>query len=102
MEGINKIKTGSLLSLSEQQLVDCSRSYGNHGCNGGLMNNAFKYAKANKMETEADYPYKGVCGTCAYDASKGKVQLTGFTDVTRNSGTQLLAAVAQQPVSVAI
>jgi len=102
MEGINKIKSGSLISLSEQQLVDCSKSYGNLACNGGLMDNAFKYAKANKMETEADYPYQGRAGTCAYSAAKGKMQLSGLTDVTANSGSQLQAAVAQQPVSVAI
>jgi len=102
IEGINKIKTGSLISLSEQQLVDCSKSYGNLGCNGGLMDNAFKYAKANKLETEADYPYTGKGATCGYVASKGKVSLSGLTDVTANSGSQLQAAVAQQPVSVAI
>ncbi len=102
MEGINKIKTGSLISLSEQQLVDCSKAYGNNACNGGLMDNAFKYAKANKMETEADYPYTGRAGTCTYSSAKGKVLLTGLTDVTANSGSQLQAAVAQQPVSVAI
>lgn len=66
------------------------------------MDNAFKYAKANKIESESDYPYTGKGGSCAYSASKGKVQLTGLTDVTPNSGSQLKAAVAQQPVSVAI
>ena len=102
IEGINKIKTGTLVSLSEQQLVDCSSSYGNNACNGGLMDNAFKYVKANKLESESDYPYTGKKGTCAYVSSKGKVQLSGLTDVTANSPSQLQAAVAQQPVSVAI
>jgi len=95
MEGVNKIKKGSLISLSEQQLVDCSKSYGNMGCNGGLMDNAFKYAKANKMELESAYPYTGKSGqTCAYSATKGQMILTGLTDVTANSGSQLKAAVA--------
>jgi len=89
IEGINKIKTGSLVSLSEQQFVDCSKSYGNLGCNGGLMDNAFKYAKANKIESESDYPYTGKGGSCGYVASKGKVQLSGLTDVTANSPSQL-------------
>jgi len=66
------------------------------------MDNAFKYAKANKIETESDYPYTGKGGSCAYSSAKGKVVLSGLTDVTVNSGTQLKAAVAQQPVSVAI
>jgi len=66
IEGANQINTGKLVSLSEQQLVDCSRSYGNLGCNGGLMDNAFKYTEAYKLETESAYPYTGVGATCGY------------------------------------
>jgi cathepsin L len=102
IEGAYKVKSGSLISLSEQQFVDCSKSYGNNGCNGGLMDNAFKYAAAYKIESESDYPYTGRQGSCGYSAAKGKVQLRSHADVKANSPSSLQAAVAQQPVSVAI
>jgi C1A family cysteine protease len=102
VEGINQITTGSLLSFSEQQLVDCSGSFGNMGCNGGLMDDAFQYIVKNKLELESDYSYKGVDGKCKVDESKGKVQLKGYKDVQANSPKQLMAALANQPVSVAI
>eukprot|EP00178_Gracilaria_changii_P010693 TRINITY_DN3104_c0_g1_i8.p1 TRINITY_DN3104_c0_g1~~TRINITY_DN3104_c0_g1_i8.p1 ORF type:complete len:187 (+),score=36.90 TRINITY_DN3104_c0_g1_i8:33-563(+) len=52
LEGLNFLKHGALLSFSEQQLVDCSRSYGNMGCNGGLMDNGFRYVQSAGIELE--------------------------------------------------
>jgi len=103
LEGAWKVKSGNLLKLSEQQLVDCAGgSYGNLGCNGGDMGAAFDYAKTHAVELESDYPYKAVDQNCAWSAAKGKVSTTGSVNVTPNSALALKTAIAAGPVSVAI
>ena len=57
MEGAYFQKNNELKSFSEQQLVDCSKSYGNNGCHGGLMDYAFEYAETHMMDLEDDYQY---------------------------------------------
>ena len=101
MEGRNQIKSGNLVSLSEQQLVDCSKDEGNMGCNGGLMDYAFKYAEQTAMETEDQYPYTGRGGKCD-TSKKGDLVVKNFTDVTPKSPSALASALAEGPVSVAI
>lgn len=102
VEGAMFLKTGKLQSYSEQQLVDCSSAFGNYGCNGGLMDNAFQYVEKNPLELETDYAYTDRDGTCKYVAAKGQGKVVSYSDVTPNSADQLKAALAKQPVSVAI
>lgn len=103
MEGINKIVTGSLVSLSEQELVDCDRSY-NSGCEGGLMDPAYEFVVKNKgIDTEKDYPFQARDGTCNRNKlNRHVVTIDGYRDVTRGNEKELLQAVAAQPVSVGI
>lgn len=64
IEGINKIVSGSLVSLSEQELIDCDQSY-NEGCGGGLMDYAYQFVIENHgIDTEEDYPYQGRARAC--------------------------------------
>ena len=59
MEGAYAIASGNLISMSPQQILDCSSNYGNEGCNGGLMDNSFSYLKSAKLESWNAYPYIG-------------------------------------------
>lgn len=104
LEGAWFLSNGTLVSLSEQQLVDCSTAQGNQGCNGGLMDDAFQYVITNKgLTTEAAYPYSATGpNNCE---SKGKpvaARISKFVDVTPDSDQALMTAIAQQPVSVAV
>jgi len=104
VEGARAIATGALISLSEQQLVDCSGSYGNQGCDGGLMDDAFQYIIATGgLETESRYPYTAQDGTCESNPSYFRTDISGYQDITSGSEDDLQAAVANiGPISVAI
>jgi len=100
-EGQWEISTGTLQSLSEQQLVDCSKQ--NSGCNGGLMDYAFSFWEGVNVATEASYPYTAADGTCSSSFSTAipKGGITGYKDISSES--LLLDAVTNVgPVSVAI
>lgn len=108
LEGAWFLKKGQLVSLSEQQLVDCSGRYGNNGCNGGLADNAFKYIKANDgIDTENSYRYTSGNGRdggkCQFSKSHIGATLSGYKGVKSKSESALKDAVANVgPIAVAI
>jgi cathepsin L len=81
VEGQYWNQTKKTVDLSVEQVVDCSDSYGDKGCGGGLPDWAFDYIWDNGLETEADYPYGG-SGFCSDDYSKYVVSLNHYWDVT--------------------
>ncbi|EKE38251.1 hypothetical protein ENUP19_0257G0034 [Entamoeba nuttalli] len=90
------------LDLSEQQLVDCSVSVGNKGCNGGSLLLSFRYVKLNGIMQEKDYPYVAAEETCTYDKKKVAVKITGQKLVRPGSEKALMRAAAEGPVAAAI
>lgn len=104
VEGAWFLSNGTLVSLSEQQLVDCSTAEGNEGCNGGLMDYGFEYIIKNKgITTEAAYPYTATGpNKCVAAGKPVAATLSGFKDVPVNSETALMTAIALTPVSVAV
>lgn len=99
VEGAYFLSSGKLVSLSEQQLVDCAGSYGNQGCNGGTMDDGFGYVKDKGLCLEDDYPYTASDGTCK--PCKVVTKIKSFVDVPTNE-SDLKKAVSGRPVSVAI
>jgi cathepsin L len=101
MEGAWQIASGSLTSMSEQQLVDCSTQ--NSGCNGGSMELAFNFAGTVNVATESSYPYTATDGTCktSYTTAIPQGGVTGYKSVGQSTD-DLKSALQTGPVSVAI
>jgi len=109
LESAYGIKYGKLLSFSEQQLVDCDNFKNggkDHGCNGGLMDNAFSWInKNNGLCQESDYPYisgngkSGSCQTSCINIPNSKIK--SYIDVVVGD-SYLMNALAVQPISIAI
>jgi cathepsin L len=105
LEGQHRRRSGHLTSLSEQNLVDCSQSFGNNGCEGGLMDQAFRYIKANGgIDTERSYPYEAKDDTCRFNPNNTGAHDRGFVDIVPHGDEEKLkaAVAAHGPVSVAI
>ena len=101
MEGAHQIATGNLVSLSEQELVDCCH-VGSAGCNGGSMEGAFQWFESNKTELENDYTYTARNGTCKESSYTGQFESTGYKAITANSSSALMSSIETGPTSVAI
>jgi len=103
VEGLNHIFTNNLISLSEQNLIDCSGSFGNGGCNGGSMDLAFKYIISNNgIDKEDNYPYQGVNANCRFQSAWTGAAIKNYRDVQSGNEGALANAANSQPVSVAI
>ena len=104
IESASAIKTGKLISLSEQQLIDCTRKFGKMSCNGSSVDQAFIYViQAGGIEAEDAYPYEVDGKICMFNASMVAVKVCGFSDIKSKDEAALQHAVANiGPVSVTI
>ncbi|NXM26922.1 CATL2 protein, partial [Oxyruncus cristatus] len=105
LEGLMFKRTGQLVVLSEQNLIDCTCELGNHGCGGGHMERAFQYVRDNGgLNSERVYPYVGTDDSCCrYDPQDKAANCSGFSRVAQGSEEALAQAVATVgPVSVSV
>nr|XP_005903598.1 PREDICTED: cathepsin F isoform X1 [Bos mutus] len=101
VEGQWFLKRGTLLSLSEQELLDCDKT--DKACLGGLPSNAYSAIRTlGGLETEDDYSYRGRLQTCSFSAEKAKVYINDSVELSKNE-QKLAAWLAKNgPVSIAI
>ena len=105
IEGSYFMKTGQLITLSEQSLVDCSWGYGNNGCDGGESERSYQWIIDNGcIPTEDSYGlYLMEDGYCHVNASVCGASLSSFKNVPSGNITALVAAIYEVgPISVAI
>jgi len=104
IEGAHFRATGELVSLSEQQLVDCAGGYAEEGCNGGWVDRAFEYVEdIGGIDTESSYPYHARDERCHFDKSNIGAKVLDFVDIPSGDEDALQSAIATQgPVSVGI
>jgi cathepsin L len=102
LEGQHFAKTSQLISLSEQNLLDCSLL--NFGCNGGNQDLAFDYIKEHHgIDTEDTYPYQAHHQLCHFERKNIGANLTGYARIEKDNETDLQAAIATiGPIAVSI
>ena len=102
LEAAYKIKTGRLVKLSEQQLLDCTGKQGNSGCGGGLMTNSYKYLLKTEIASRDDYPYSAVQGSCKAANYDGIFLVKNYKSLASGDVDAHIAALQNQPLSIAI
>ena len=104
LEGQHFLKANQLVSLSEQNLMDCSKAEGNNGCKGGLMDRAFEYIiKNDGIDTEMSYPYQAHDEICRFRASNVGATQTSYRDIMHGSISGVVEACTNiGPISVAM
>ncbi|XP_024392278.1 cysteine proteinase 15A [Physcomitrium patens] len=110
VEGAHFLNSGKLVSLSEQQLVDCDHQCDREeadacdaGCNGGFMTNAYQYVEAaGGLELESDYPYEGRDGKCKFDSNKVAVKVSNFTNIPVDEDQVAAYLIKSGPLAIGI
>jgi C1A family cysteine protease len=104
LEGVHSKKTGKLVSISEQNIVDCAARFGCYGCEGGWMNAAMEYVKYNNgVDSEESYPYTSKDGVCSYNIINNVSTVINVINISKGDTYALLHAVGTiGPISVAI
>jgi len=103
MEGAWAIAGNKLIKLSTQQINDCSRTFGNEGCSGGLMTDSFEYIlSVGGSESAEDYPYKGVDDNCTFNAKKIVAKFSSVKSIPPGDENAFTEALAMVPVASAV
>ncbi|CAG9530886.1 unnamed protein product, partial [Cercopithifilaria johnstoni] len=101
LEAYHKKKTGRLIDLSPQNIVDCTWKYGNNGCRSGFMVTGFRYAKSFGIMAESKYPYVSVVRNCKWRQKYAIAKDNGYFEIEDGDELALKHAVAKHgPVTV--
>lgn len=102
VEGITKIKSGTLYTLSVQEILDCDTNGGGNSCSGGSVNEAFNFITKNGLTTERNYPARDEPGTCDKNKEAQPVAKISSYESVPVDEEALMEAVANQPVAVSV